>query len=64
LTSVVGDEMGMDDVGQVAFEAPAGFFRGLGLSKLALVVHLPWAGIADLADGDQVQGGVELAVPV
>jgi hypothetical protein len=61
-TSVVGDEMGMDDVGEVPFQAPAGLLRGLGLSEFASVVGLPGAGVADLADGDQVQGGVELAV--
>jgi hypothetical protein len=54
--------MGMDDVGQVPFQAPAGLLRGLRLGKLALVVDLTWAGVTDLADGDEVQGGVELAV--
>jgi hypothetical protein len=52
---VVGGEMGMDDVGQVSFQAAAGFLRGLGLGQLALVVGLPGAGGADLADRDQVQ---------
>jgi hypothetical protein len=52
----------MDDVGQVPFQAPAGFLGGLGLAEFAPVVGLPWAGVADLADRDQVQGGVELAV--
>jgi hypothetical protein len=59
---VIGDEMGMDDVGELPFQAPAGLLRGLGLVKFASVVDLPWAGVADLADRDQVQGTVELPV--
>lgn len=59
---MVGDEMGMDDVGQVSFEAAAGFLGGLGLVEFASVVGLAGAGIADLADGDEMQGTVELAV--
>ena len=59
---MVSDEMGMNDVGEVPLQAPAGFLRGLGLGELALVVGLLGTGVADLADRDQVQGGVELAV--
>jgi hypothetical protein len=55
---VVGDEVGMDDVGQVAFQAAAGLVGGLGLGEFASVVGLAGAGVADLADGDEVQGGV------
>jgi hypothetical protein len=54
--------MAVDDVGEVPLQAPAGFLGSLGLRQLASVVTLAGAGVADLADRDQVQGGVELAV--
>ena len=60
--AVIGDQVAVDDVGEVPLEASAGFLGGLGLGEFASVVGLPWAGVADLADGDEVQGGVELAV--
>jgi hypothetical protein len=60
--AVIGDQVAVDDVGEVAFEAPPGFLGGLGFSEFAPVVGLPGAGVADLADRDQMQGGVELAV--
>jgi hypothetical protein len=59
---MVGDQVVVDDVGQVSFEASSGFLGGLGLGELALVVGLPGAGVADLADRDDVQRAVELAV--
>jgi hypothetical protein len=60
--AVVGDQVAVDDVGEVPLQASAGLLGGLGLGQLALVEGLSWAGVADLADRDQVQGGVELAV--
>jgi hypothetical protein len=54
--------MAVDDVGEVPLEAPAGFLGSLGLDQLASVIDLAGTGVADLADGDDVQGGVELAV--
>ena len=60
--AVIGDQVAVDDVGEVAFQAPAGFLRSLGLDQLASVIDLAWTGVADLADGDEMQGGVELAV--
>ena len=62
--AVIGDQVAVDDVGEMSFQAPTGLLRGLGLAEFAPVVGLPGAGVADLADRDQVQGGVELAVPV
>src|SRR5215217_7881340 len=44
------------------FQASGGLLGSLGLGQLGLVEGLPWAGVADLADRDQVQGGGELAV--
>ena len=60
--AVIGDQVAVDDVGEVPLEAAAGFLGGFGLGELALVEGLPWADVSDLADRDQVQGGVELAV--
>ena len=59
---MIGEQVTVDDVGELPFEAAAGFLGSLGFDQLALVVGLPWAGVADLADRDQVQGGIELAV--
>ena len=59
---MIGDEMGMDDVGELPFQAPAGLLRRLGLGEFAPVIGLPGAGITDLADRDEVQGTVELPV--
>ncbi len=59
---MIGDQVAVDDVGQLPFEAAAGLLGRLGLGDLALVVRLSGTGVADLADRDQVQGGVELAV--
>ena len=59
---VIGDQVAVDDVGEVPLQAPAGLLRRLGLDQLALVVTLAGTGIPDLADRDEVQGGIELAV--
>src|SRR5918994_3489656 len=60
--AMVSHQVPVDHVGELPLERPAGLLGRLGLAQLALVVDLPWAGVADLADRDQVQGGVELAV--
>ena len=60
--AVIRAQVAVDHVGEVPLQAPARFLGSLGLRKLALVIHLPRAGIADLADRDEMQGGVELAV--
>jgi hypothetical protein len=61
-TVVIGDQMPMDDVGQVALECASSLLGSLGVGQFALVVGLAGARVADLADRDDVQGGVELAV--
>jgi hypothetical protein len=60
--AVIGGQVAVDDVGEVPLQAPAGFLRSLGLGQLASVIGLARTGVADLADGDDVQGGVELTV--
>jgi hypothetical protein len=60
--AVVDDQVAVDDIGEMPLQAPAGLLRSLGLGQLALVEGLPWADVSDLADRDQVQGGIELAV--
>jgi hypothetical protein len=60
--AMVSHQVPVDHVGELALERAAGLLGGLGLAQLALVVDLSWAGVADLADRDEVQGGVELPV--
>ena len=60
--ALIGGQVAVDDVGEVPLEAATGLLGGLGLVEFAPVVGLAGAGIADLADGDEMQGGVELAV--
>src|SRR5919108_5288811 len=59
---MVSYQVPVDHVGELALEGAAGFLGRLGLAQLALVVDLPGAGVADLADRDEVQGSVELPV--
>lgn len=59
---MVGEQPLVDHVGQLPFQAAAGLGGGLGSGELALVVVAAGAGVAGLADGDDVHGGVELAV--
>ena len=59
---LVGQQLAVDGVGQPSFQAAQGFLAGLALGQLASVVGLSGGGVADLDDGDQVQGVVELAV--
>ena len=54
--------MSVDGVGQVAFEGASCLVRGLGLGEFAPIVGASGAGVADLADGDDVQGGIQLPV--
>jgi hypothetical protein len=44
LVVVVGDQVAVDDIGQVPFQAPAGLLRRLGLGEFVLVVGLPRLG--------------------
>ena len=60
--AVIRAQVAVDHVGEMPLQAPAGFLGSLGFDQLAPVVGLPWAGVADLADRDQVQGTVELPV--
>ena len=52
----------VDDIGQAAFEAAAGFGGGLTFGDLAEVVRAAGAGIPGLGDGDDVDRGVELPI--
>ena len=54
--------MVVDDVGQAAFEAAAGFAGCLAFGDLAEVVLAAGSGVPGLGDGDDADGGVELAV--
>ena len=59
---MVSYQVPVDHVGELALERAAGLLGRLGLAQLALVVGLPWAGVADLADRDEVQGSGELPI--
>ena len=58
---VVG-EAAVDRVGEPPFECSTGLLRRLGLGEFFQVVVAAWAGVADLVDRDDMDGGVELAV--
>ena len=60
---MIGDQAAADGVRQPPFQAPQGFFGGLALGQLALVVGPPGAGPADLHYGHHGQGVMQLAVP-
>jgi hypothetical protein len=62
VTAMVSYQVPVDHIGELALERATGLLGGLGLAQLALVVDLSWAGVADLADRDDVQGSVELPV--
>src|SRR6476620_5875995 len=55
-------EPAVDHIGQASFQGAAGLGRGLVLGEFAQVVDPSGARVAGLADGDGVQGGVELAI--
>jgi len=52
----------VDDVGEASFQCSSCLGRGLAFRYLAEVVDAAGPGVAGLADGDDVQGGVELAI--
>jgi hypothetical protein len=60
--SLVGDEVAVHDVGQLPLEASESLRRRLVLAELAAVIGTPGGVVADLAQGSDVQGAVELAV--
>jgi hypothetical protein len=60
---LVGQDASVDDVGQASLQRPAGLGWGLAFAQLAQVVAAPGSRVAGLADRDEMQGGVELAVP-
>jgi len=62
VSALVGEDAPVDDVGQASLERAAGLGWGLSFAELAQVVAAAGSGVAGLADGDGVQGGVELAV--
>jgi hypothetical protein len=59
---MVGYQVPLDHIGEPALERAAGLLGRRGPALLGLVVDLPWAGVADLAARDHVQGTVELPV--
>src|SRR3954447_21579804 len=56
------DEVAEDQVRQASFQGAAGLGGGLVLCDLAAVEVLFGAGAAGLADGDDVDRGIELSV--
>src|SRR5215212_9935099 len=62
LEGVVGSQVAVDDLGELALEAAQGFGGGLMLGLLALVVGAAGAGVHGLDAGGQVQGVVEGSV--
>jgi hypothetical protein len=58
----VGDDGPVDRVGDVAFQRPDCFFGVLALGASAVVVLASGARVAQLGDGGDVDGVVQLAV--
>ena len=63
MSSGVGEEAPVDDVGDAPFQRPDCFFGGLALGDLLLVVVPSFARVAKLGDGGDVKDVVEFAVP-
>ncbi len=59
---VVSEELSVDGVADASFEGPHRFFAAVALGLLASVVGASRGVVADLGDGDHVDGVVELAV--
>lgn len=59
---LVGKDASVDSVRDASFQAAASLFDGLVLGELASVVVPTGSGIAGLGDGNDMDGGVELAV--
>src|SRR4051794_41378993 len=57
-----GEEVSVDDVGEVALEGAAGFAGGLAVGDFAGEERFGLGVVALLDDRDAVEGGVELAV--
>ena len=62
MSALVGQDAPIDHVGQASLQRPAGLSWGLALAELAQVVAAPRSRVAGLADRDEMQGGIQLAV--
>ena len=60
--AAVEDEFSVDSVADASFEGPHRFFAAVALGLLPQVVGPSGGVVADLGDGDHVDGVVELAV--
>jgi hypothetical protein len=61
-SALVGQDASVGDVGQASLQRSAGLGWGLASAELAQVIAAPGSRVAGLADRDEMQGGVELAV--
>ena len=60
LPLLVGLEVAVDDVGEPSLQRSDGFFLGLALGEFSFVEGAAFGGgVAELGDGDQVEGVVE-----
>jgi hypothetical protein len=62
MSALVGQDAPVDDVGQAPLQRPAGLGGGLALAQLAQPIAAAGSGVAGLADRDEMQGGIQLAV--
>ena len=59
----IGEQLPVDNVGQSPFQAAHRFHRGFAGGFLPVVVGASFGGVAQLHDGHDVQGAVDLPVP-